>query len=146
MRQFMVPQFIEVEDKILGPITVRQFIFMIAGGVIVFLAFRFADLALFIVISLLTLFIVFLFGFFKVNGAPFHEFILHLIEAAKKPSLRVWNNELTDAEIKEYLKPQEIRETQEEQVRKEMVSSSRLAEISLIVDTRGKYKGQEDEK
>ncbi|TSC61742.1 MAG: SsrA-binding protein, partial [Parcubacteria group bacterium Athens0416_74] len=29
--QFQVPQFIEVEDKIVGPLTFKQFVF-IAGG------------------------------------------------------------------------------------------------------------------
>ncbi|KKS92044.1 MAG: hypothetical protein UV69_C0039G0006, partial [Parcubacteria group bacterium GW2011_GWE2_43_12] len=32
MQQFVVPQFIDVEDKIIGPITVRQFIIIMVGG------------------------------------------------------------------------------------------------------------------
>lgn len=30
--QFQVPQFIEIEDKIIGPLTFKQFLFIIGGG------------------------------------------------------------------------------------------------------------------
>lgn len=41
MQQFLVPQFIDVENKIIGPLTVRQFvIFLIAAGFI-FLVLKF---------------------------------------------------------------------------------------------------------
>ena len=48
MQQFVVPQFIEVEDKILGPITVRQFLIMLIAGILIFIVYRFADTALFL--------------------------------------------------------------------------------------------------
>jgi adenosylhomocysteinase len=48
MDQFTVPQFIDVEDKIFGPITTRQFLILLATGLILFIAFKLADIALFI--------------------------------------------------------------------------------------------------
>ena len=30
--QFQVPQFIEIEDKIIGPFTVKQFIYLVGGA------------------------------------------------------------------------------------------------------------------
>ncbi len=39
MQQFVVPQFIDVEDKILGPLTVRQFLIMLVSCLICFLGF-----------------------------------------------------------------------------------------------------------
>ncbi len=35
MQQFQVPQFIEVEDKIFGPLTVKQFVYVVAGVALV---------------------------------------------------------------------------------------------------------------
>ncbi|TSC80302.1 MAG: hypothetical protein G01um101429_152 [Parcubacteria group bacterium Gr01-1014_29] len=32
MQQFQVPQFIEVEDKIFGPLTTKQFFYLLGGG------------------------------------------------------------------------------------------------------------------
>ena len=51
MQQFTVPQFIDVEDKILGPISVRQFLIMLGGGLFAFVAYKVADFALFIVVD-----------------------------------------------------------------------------------------------
>ena len=89
MQQFIVPQFIDVEDKILGPITTRQFIILLIVGMIVFLSFRFGDLSLFI-------FSLIFFGlgglviaFVKVNGQSFHYFLINIIQTLRRPSRRV---------------------------------------------------------
>ncbi len=43
MRQFTVPQFIDVEDKIIGPLTVRQFLIMLTGFAVIGVSYKFAD-------------------------------------------------------------------------------------------------------
>ena len=48
--QFQVPQFIEVEDKIVGPLTFKQFIYLAGGGGVI--AILYAFLPLFFVILL----------------------------------------------------------------------------------------------
>ena len=37
--QFQVPQFIEIEDKIFGPLTFKQFIYLAGGGGLCFLLY-----------------------------------------------------------------------------------------------------------
>ena len=142
MRQFIVPQFIKVEDKILGPITIRQFIIIVVGVVIDFVCLKLADFGFFVFLTLIITALVFLFGFLKINGSPFHNFLLHVIETFKKPRLRVWNRNVTDREF--YLSQQKkVNKESEENVQiKKEVSKSRLAELSLVVDTHGKYKGE----
>ena len=142
MNQFIVPQFIDVEPKIFGPLTVRQFIFMVVGGVIIFLTFRFGDIPLFLFVTLIVVAIVLLFGFLKINGAFFHEFLLNLLTTWKKPGLRVWNKKLSDDEVRALLKDPVQEKTKPAVKRKELISGSRLAELSLIIDTRGEYKGE----
>ncbi len=39
--QFQVPQFIEVEDKIFGQLTIKQFIYLAAGAGLTFIIIRF---------------------------------------------------------------------------------------------------------
>jgi hypothetical protein len=39
--RFQVPQFIEVEDKIFGPLTLKQFIYLAGGGGLSFLVYAF---------------------------------------------------------------------------------------------------------
>ncbi|HUY05304.1 MAG TPA: PrgI family protein, partial [Candidatus Paceibacterota bacterium] len=71
--EYQVPQFIEVEDKIIGPLTLRQFIYVAgtAGLVVVFfsyLSFFFAAL-----LSLPVVGLGVALAFYKINGKPFIE-------------------------------------------------------------------------
>ena len=62
MDRFVAPQFIDVEDRIIGPITTRQFIIMVIGGVVVFVAYKILDTAGFILVTLATLLMAIIFG------------------------------------------------------------------------------------
>lgn len=73
--EYHVPQFIEVEDKIIGPLTLKQFIY-IAGAIglcVVFFSY------LSFIFALLLSVPVAAFGaalaFYKVNGKPFIEML-----------------------------------------------------------------------
>ena len=49
--QFQVPQFIEIEDKIFGPLTAKQFFYILGGGAIIFLLYVFFEFWLLIVLG-----------------------------------------------------------------------------------------------
>ena len=142
MQQFTVPQFIDVEDKIFGPITARQFIIMMAGFMLIGVCYKLFDFALFIFLGIMIFGISGVFAFFKINGMPFHYFILNFIQTTKRPNLRIWNNHYgkdiqTDNIKKDIIDKKPI-------AHKQSYSASRLAELSLIVDTSGAYKGEKD--
>lgn len=69
--QFQVPQFIEVEDKIFGPFTFKQFIYMIGGLGAAYLLWRalphFLAIPLIIGVGGLAAALAFM----KLNGRPF---------------------------------------------------------------------------
>lgn len=144
MQQFIVPQFIDVEDKIIGPITTRQFIIMLGGFLIIAVSYKLFDFSLFVTFCLLVLIITGIFAFLKINGRPFHYFILNLFQTLRRPKLRVWNNGLSlpgdDYGIEESHFAPNVRA-----VSNKHYTTSRLAELSLIVDTRGAYRGEDDE-
>jgi len=144
MQQFIVPQFIDVEDKIIGPITTRQFIVLLVGFLIIAVSYKIFDFSLFITFGLLVLFVTGIFAFLKINGRPFHYFILNLLQTFKRPKLRVWHNGFL-ASGDEY----GIEESRFSQVARVVLdkryTTSRLAELSLIVDTKGAYQGENDE-
>ena len=139
MQQFVVPQFIDVEAKIIGPITARQFLILLGATLVIALSFRIFDFALFLTVSIPVFIIAVVFSFVKVNGRPFHFFVLNIIQTGRRPGLRVWNHKamMVEQEEKvEIIKPDYIvRE-------KRAYGQSRLAELSLVVDTTGKYKGE----
>jgi len=141
MQQFVVPQFIDVESKILGPITMRQFVVFLVILLLEFIAYKLSDTSLFILISIFLFVIGGTIAFGKVNGMPIHYFILNFVQSLKKPNLRVWDKRLSDSEIRELLNKPRIAE-KTKIATKVPLSGSHLAELSLIVDTGGVYKGE----
>jgi len=88
--QFNVPQFIEVEDKIIGPLTLKQSLFLGAGGGLLLFLWFFLSLGVFILIAIpIGLFTVAL-AFYKVNGKPFLSFLGSLLGYLSKPRLYLW--------------------------------------------------------
>lgn len=142
MQQFTVPQFIDVEDKIIGPITARQFIILLIGFMIIVINYKIFDFSLFVVSSLMIFAISGIFSFAKINGRPFHYFVLNLMQTFKKPNLRVWNPVNKIHQDIEYDKNKNVIDQNIGVIRKIKPSSSHLNELSLIVDTQGAYKGE----
>ena len=143
MQQFVVPQFIDVEDKIFGPITVRQFIIMLVGGMAIFLSYRFADIALFAVLTAFWGGLTLLFAFVKINGQTFHYFLLNVFQTIKKPTQRIWRKKYSDEELK-YFMQEEVEVVVKEAVQKKS-KRTHMRELSLIVNTGGYYGGADED-
>ena len=140
--RFLVPQFIEMEPKIIGSVTVRQFIILLVAGIFVAVSWRLADLALFAIESLIVFALVYLFGWFKPGGQMFHYFLLNFIQSTvRKPCLRIWGKEIIKEKQGKEIKPPTKKEIAPELVRKKLISS-KLSDLSLVVDTGGAYKGE----
>lgn len=89
--RFQVPQFIEVEDKIFGPLTITQFIYL-AGG-FGFLGAMWLMLPLWAAILIggpVALFSVGL-AFYKVNDRPLIVVLEHAFQYLISHKLYIWN-------------------------------------------------------
>ena len=145
MEQFVVPQFIDVEDKIVGPITTRQFVIVLAGGLLSFIIYKLLTFGFYVVIQIIILAMIATLGFIKINGQPFHFFLLNLIQTLKRPSLRIWGKEVDIELIKAGLGQEKEPSPPPTLPKKELPSVSKLAELSLIVNTGGAYQGENNE-
>lgn len=92
--RFQVPQFIDVEDKIFGPLTLKQFIYLAGGGGLSFLLYIL--LGSFILSAIPILIVIAIscaLAFYKMNSKPF----IYLVEAAFKywtgAKLYIWKKE-----------------------------------------------------
>ncbi|MBN1779136.1 MAG: PrgI family protein [Candidatus Buchananbacteria bacterium] len=141
MQQFVVPQFIGVEDKVIGPVTVRQFVILLVGGGLLFIAYRLSDLTLFLIELVLIGSVTIGIAFIKVNGKPVHYLLLNLFETFRKPRIRVWQRKVSSEELKLF-KENESSVEPTLVVKKNQVRASRLAELALVVDTGGVYQGE----
>jgi len=93
--QATVPQFIDIEDKVVGPLTIKQFLYFLAAGAVELIYWFFFDLSLFILVSIPTLALVSAFAFIKINDRPFIYFVLAILGFYLKPPIRIWRR-MTD--------------------------------------------------
>ncbi len=93
--RYQVPQFVDVESKIIGPLTLKQFIY-IAGGIG----------ACFLLLHLLPFFIAILLcipvagfagalAFYKVNGKPFERMLEAAVAYYSSSKFFIWKKENT---------------------------------------------------
>lgn len=143
--KFVVPQFIDAEDKILGPITVRQFLICLGAAFLIFIEFKILAFAYFIVATVFTAGLAAVFAFLKINGQPFHIFFVNFLETTFRPSLRTWQKGLSDSELQDVLKKDKLKTPPIAKAPDaNRPSSSRLRDLALTVNTGGVYNPDED--
>jgi len=142
MQQFTVPQFIDVEDVIFGPVTTRQFIIFLVDGLFLFLAYKIFSFTVFAVVLAIFGGAGLVLAFVKINGQSFHLFLLNFLQTLVKPPVRVWNKELTARDLKFYLQVEPVIPPPPKPV-KEALKMSKLNELSLVVNTGGVYRPED---
>jgi len=134
LSHFLVPQFIDVESKIIGPITTRQFLIMMVAGMLDFVFYKIFYFNTFLAVGIFITGIFGIVAFVKINGMPFHFFFLNLVQTLRRSSLRIWHKEEISA-----LPEVEKKEVQKEFIKKPAVPTSKLSELALVVNTGGAY-------
>ncbi|MEK7640893.1 MAG: PrgI family protein [Patescibacteria group bacterium] len=90
MSQFQVPQFIETEPKIVGPLTLKQFMYVGVAGLLSFFMFFTLRLELWLILTVIMGLIACAFAFLKYNGRPFEVFFMNAALYIWKPKLYLW--------------------------------------------------------
>ncbi len=93
MTQFQVPQFIETESKIVGPLTLKQFLYIAAAGLTSFLLFFVLKFFLWVIVTLIFGSIAAAFAFFKYNGRPLTIILKSAFLYYWNPRLYLWQRE-----------------------------------------------------
>ncbi len=136
MLQYKVPQNVDVEDKIIGPLTAKQFIQSLIGFSIVYILYvtlASISFTLFFVVALPVALLFVALAVYKVNDQPFEKFLIALIQYARRPNMRIWQKETEIADIK--VIHTQKRDKKEEE--KEEITKSQLDQLAYILDTRG---------
>jgi len=127
--RFQVPQFIEVEDKIFGPLTFKQFVYVAGGIGISVVLFILLPKFIAIIISVPILIFAAALAFYKVNDKPFINVVEAFVKYTLTSKLYIWKKEEKVSEAKEALEKKEI-----EQVYVPKLSDSKLKELTWSLD------------
>lgn len=93
--RFQVPQFIEIEDKIFGPLTFKQFIYLAGGAGICITLFFLLPLPRFIIffIALPVALLALALAFYKINNKPFINIVESFFKYSLGSKLYTWKKE-----------------------------------------------------
>ncbi len=91
--EYQVPQFIEVEDKVVGPLTLKQFIYLAGGTGICVISFIYLPIWLAIVISAPLAGFAIALAFYKINGKPFIAVVESAFTYYTSTKLFLWKHE-----------------------------------------------------
>lgn len=100
-----VPQFINMESKIVGPLSLRQFLFLAAGGAIIFSLNFILSTGLWLIVSLFVAALSIALAFVKINEQPLHKVLLNAIKFYASPKLYTWQRSQQKKELIEPPKP-----------------------------------------
>lgn len=135
--EYQVPQFIEVEDKIFGPFTLKQFIYVAGGVGLCAIVLLYLPLYLGIIIALPVAAFTAALAFYRINNKPFVE----IMEAGFKyyigDRLYLWKKEKPEAPHETTPVPQTTEERQ-----KLGLSSGKLKELAWSLDIKDREPGQ----
>jgi hypothetical protein len=88
--RYQVPQFIEVEDKIFGPLTLKQFIYLAGGGGLCLFFFTLLPLYIALLFILPVAALAAALAFYKINGRPFIDAMEHAFSYYFGHKLYLW--------------------------------------------------------
>ena len=139
--QFQVPQFIDVEDKIFGPFTVKQFVYLAGAAGVIFILNSFLPFIFAILIGGPIIALGLALAFYKVNNQPFIKIVEASFRYILNSRLYIWKKE----QKKVTKKKEGVEESAELFVPK--LSDSKLKDLAWSLDIKESiYSSKEQQK
>jgi len=135
-----IPQNIDKEDKLVGPLTLKQFLYLLGGSGLTFSIYQYyvsgyLFFTEFVAIGLFIMVFAIMLAFGQINGRPFITFLSSIGSFIVTPKLRLWRKENTAETVAEVklANPNEPIKTNSKTINK-----SQLERLATILDTGGK--------
>lgn len=126
---FNVPQFIDIEDKIVGPLTAKQLGWLAMGGVVALVCYALLDQSAFWLSVIIIAVIFGALAFYRPYNQPLINFILSSISFATRPKMYIWKR-ISEKTAKSSVKKQ----TTVSKITKKNIDSKKIADVSKILD------------
>lgn len=136
MQSYKVPQDVEAEDKLIGPFSFRQFIYLMIVAGLIAIAWGLSNI--FIGLAIIPVPFIIFFGALALplrKDQPMETYLAALVNFWTKPRIRLWDPEGVENTI-EIMAPKKI----EQQLTKEIYGSEaieKLGYLAQVVDTGG---------
>ena len=91
--RYQVPQFVDIEDKIIGPFTLRQFLIYLVTVLLLIPVYLASDLTLFITLALPALGIAAAFAHIKIGNKTLSQTIVHAVNHTLQGQFYIWRRQ-----------------------------------------------------
>jgi len=136
MAQYKVPQDVEADDKLIGPFSFRQFVYlMISGGLIAVAFVLFQIFPVLVIVPIPFIFFFVILALPLKKDQPMETYLSAVVDFYLKPQKRVWMPGQTDATIA-VTAPKKEEDNRTKNLSQEE-ASHRLSFLADIVDTEG---------
>lgn len=92
MKQYQVPQFINVEDRIIGPFTLKQFLYLLGAAGVGIVGFLMFHIIIFIAVALPIAAFFAALAFVKVQNQPLPTIVSNAVAYYTRPRLYIWQH------------------------------------------------------
>lgn len=129
--RFQVPQFIDIEDKIFGPFTFKQFIYLLGGAGAAYVFYRLLPLIIAVPLIAIVVGLALALTFLKINSRPFADILQSWFFYFFKSKLFIWKQTLKERK-EEKNKKQEVKK--EEKIYIPRLTEGKLKDIAWSLD------------
>ena len=123
--QFKVPQFIDMEDKVFGNLSFKQFVYLAGGGGLAYMSIRILPIYIAILVAPAIAGLALALTFVKINGKPFSHALESYVRYHSKSKLYLWKKQEIKVKEESKTSPKSIRDT---------LSESKLQTLSWSLD------------
>ncbi len=131
--RFTVPQFIEHEAKIVGPLTFKQFIYVGIGAAICFMLYFSVPFSVFVLACVFIGGAAIALAFLKIGGRSLPGVIGNFLKFKLSPKMYLWKKKQGTISI---LKKAEKKEVEKEETPLKIAKKSKLKSIQTEIETK----------
>jgi len=134
--QFKVPQFLEIEDKIFGPFTFKEFVYLAGGAGICYMLFKLLGVLLGAIPILAVAGFSLALTFYHPNGKPFLNMVESAIKYLIQSKLYIWKRHEIKINVKQQQQMEMSAELKKETMNQSGVrlSGSKLRDLAWSLD------------
>jgi hypothetical protein len=131
---FNVPQYIDVEDKVAGPFTAKQLLWMFGCGAMLLVLWNTLDKVTFIISAIPIILLFAALAFYRPYNQPLIKFIYFAVMFLFRPKVYVWRR---IAERRSFNKKDENMGVAHVEKKKEALISGDVDELAKMLDSAG---------
>ncbi len=140
--QSSVPQYIDVEDKIVGPFTWKHLGWLCGMGVVLLVFYSIFDFELFMITGAPVALVFLAFAFYRPSGMPMTTFVFHGFFFLFRPKVSLWERPVRVAQAPSLVTKRPLASA-ESVHGTQVMSAEKLKALAAILDRRVGTSGKE---